>query len=283
MEKTNLGEFENVGASKRAQLRIRDVGDRSYHAILLVLGGTTFDKSHLSSITVKQGGRTLIEDISGTQLQAINSLYGLADTTDILFIYFGDPKAMSVKGEHMGDLDTSIYNVPIDILIDIAAGVTADATLEGHALIGPPKAAYNVFSVAEAAMVRAIRRNQTDPANAVTKQAVDLLAASMSAGGAVRGLHLFHANLSEFTVKKNGIPIFDEVNDTLNDAIQADYGRSPQAGMFSWLPILDGNQGEAVVTARADGTLHNLQTSISTSAADTITGFEDFFAKVPAL
>ncbi|MBW3568464.1 MAG: hypothetical protein KY410_11000, partial [Proteobacteria bacterium] len=155
--------------------------------------------------------------------------------------------------------------------------------LEGHALIGPPKAAYNVFSVAEAAMVRAIRRNQTDPANAVTKQAVDLLSASMSAGGAVRGLHLFHAALTEFTVKKNGIPIFDEVDDTLNDAIQADYGRSPQAGMFSWLPILDGNQGEAVVTARADGTLHNLQTAISTSGADTITGYEDFFAKVPAL
>lgn len=60
-----------------------------------------------------------------------------------------------------------------------------------------------------------------------------------------------------------------------NEAIQKEFGRVPQSGLYVLDRVVDGNQGEADDTVRPDGSPWNLQVLLTTSAADTITAFAD--------
>ena len=273
MDVIKLNPFPSVAANAVAALATDQLRGMSVHGLVFVQGGTTFTKAHLTKIRIGAGGKNFVNDMTGSQLQDLNDYDGFADTASHVFFWFGDPTARTIRGQHLGDLDLSIHAGPLEI--EAAIGAATAPTLQVWAIVGPPKREMGLgFNDAEAATVRAFIRTVITESGAVSRKAVGLGLGS-SAGSRIRKLGFFHANLSSVEYKKQGIVKHEDLADALNDAIQADMGRVPQAGLYVVDRIVDGNQGEAESTVRRDGSPWNQQVLLTTSAGDTITAFAD--------
>lgn len=273
MDTVRINPFPTVAASSVATLSTDQLRGFSLHGLVFVQGGTAFTKAQMSSIRIGANGKNFVNDITGAQLQDLNDYDGLNDNTNHVMFYFGDPTARTIRGQHQGDLDLSVHRGPLEIEVDIGAATAP--TLQCWALIGPPKAAMGLgFTDAEILMTRSLIRTVLQPSAAVSRKAEGIGLGS-GAGARLRKLAFFHTNLTSVEFKKQGIVKHEDLADALNDAIQADFGRVPQSGLYVVDRIVDGNQGEADDTLRPDGQPWNLQTLITTSASDTITVFAD--------
>jgi hypothetical protein len=74
-------------------------------------------------------------------------------------------------------------------------------------------------------------------------------------------------NVADLRVKKNGVPLWDDVKCSDNRELQKDYKKVPQARTYVYDPIADNNQSAAVITADAA----NLQIQPNLTAGDTLT------------
>lgn len=281
MDYIKLPPFSNVGANVLATLSTTLLNGMNLHGLVFKLGGTTFDRSHLNSIQLRLGGKVLIPQISGTQMATINSQKGITDNAGFLSFFFGSPTARTIRGQHLTDLDLSIYPHPLEFSVEIGAATAP--TLECYALVTPPKLALGMgYSADEAAALRAYIRTALSYSNAVTKAAADISIGS-AAGAVIQSMNFFHAKLSSLEVKKQGVVIFEDIDDALNDQLQVNYKREPQAGLYVWQPTVDHNEGQAVRTVRADGSPYSFNFLLTTSAADNITVFTEVGSKLGLL
>jgi len=274
MDLLTLNQFPNVAANAPATLVTEELRGFSVHALILEQGGTAFTKAQIDNFRTTIGGKDLFDNITGTVLQNQNTYDGLTSTTNFLAFFFGDPMANTVRGKHLGDLDLSIYDSPLEIQVDIG-GATAP-TLKAHALVGPPKLAMPYgYSEAEAMMVRALIRSQLQPTAAVTRKSFGIGLGSET-GARLRRIHFHHANLTSVELKKNSIIKHDDISIALNDFVQEEYGRVASGATHYVLDrIFDGNQGEAEATVDRNGRPHPLQVNLTTSGADTIETYAD--------
>lgn len=281
MDLHKLDRFPSVAANATSSLVTNEMSGRSVQALVLELGGTTFNETHISNIRVRLDGRDIINAISGSQLKDLNEYDGHTSVTNYLFIFFGDPTARTARGQHLGDLDLSIYDKPLEIEVDIA-GATAP-TLQAYAIAGVPKMAmgYN-FSAIEAAHFRHIRRSIVEPTAAVSRNSYGISLGSKQ-GGRIRKLAFFHSNLTSVELRKESLYKWDNVSQALNDAIAQQFARVPQSGLYVLDRVVDGNQGEAETTATPDGKPWHIETNLSTSGADTIYVFADMHAAMPMI
>ncbi len=60
-----------------------------------------------------------------------------------------------------------------------------------------------------------------------------------------------NGNVSSLLVKKNGVPIHEDVSCVDNRFVQREYNKKPQSRMYIYDPIVDNNQSGAVITADA--------------------------------
>lgn len=281
MDLIRLNQFPSVAASARATLVTDQLIDRSVHALIVERGGTTFTNAHLSNLRVRLDGKDLVNGITGAQLVDFNEYDGLTDVTNYTMYFFGDPAARTIRGQHLGDLDCSIYRKPIEIELDIGAATAPTAQM--FALTGVPKLAMGVgYDNLEAAQLRALIRTVIQPAAAVSRNAYGVSLGS-EPGARIRKVALFHTNLTRVELKKQSLTKWDDISIALNSAVAQQYARTPQSGLYMLDRIVDGNQGEAEATVQADGRPWNLQLSLTTSAADTITTFADVYSTHPQL
>jgi hypothetical protein len=77
-----------------------------------------------------------------------------------------------------------------------------------------------------------------------------------------------NGNLSDLRVKKNGVPVWEEISCVDARFIQREYKKVPQKQLYVYDPIVDNNQSGALVTADAV----SLQFQPNLTASDTITG-----------
>lgn len=272
MDIIELNQFPSVAANARATLVTDELLDTSVHALIFEMGGT-FTKAQMTNIRIRHGGKDLVQGISGDQLQDLNDYDGLPDVTNYLVYFFGDPTARTARGEHMGDLDLSIYREPLEIEVDIGGATTP--TLQMWAIKGVPKMDMGIgFSAQEAAHFRTLIRTQIQPAAAVTNKSYGISLGG-NAGGRLRKVGFFHANLTKVELKKAGFTKVDDITVALNSAIAQQYARVPQSGLFVLDRIVDGNQGSAETTADPDGKPWNMRLSLTTSGGDTINAFAD--------
>lgn len=272
MDILKLNPFPAVAASSVAALATDQLRGMSVHAIIFEQGGT-FTKAQLTKLRIGAGGKNFINDITGTQLQDLNDYDGFNDSTGYVVYWFGDPTARTIRGQHLGDLDLSIHAGPLEL--EATIGAATGPTLQCYAIVGPPKMQMGIgYTESEAATVRALIRSVITESAAVTRKAVGIGLGS-SAGSRIRKLGFFHTNLTRMELKKQGVIKHEDLSDALNDAIQADFGRVPQAGLYVIDRIIDGNQSEAEDTVRRDGTPWNFQLLETVSAADTIYAFAD--------
>ena len=273
MDRIELNQFPNVAANAPATLVTDELVGKSLHAIVLERGGTAFTNAHIGNVEVRVDGVDIVEGISGDQLVALNLYDGLPDVTNYTVIYFGDPTARTIRGQHLGNIDFSIYPKPLEIKIDIGAATAPE--LQAYALTGVPKLDMGIgFNEVEAARMRALLRTVIQPSAAIKRKTYGLTLGSR-AGVRLRRAAFFHANLTSVELKKSSLMKFDDISNALNNAIAQQYARAPQAGLYVMDSVVDGNQGEAETTVDGDGKPWNMQLALTTSAGDTITAFSD--------
>lgn len=280
MDLIALPQFPSVAASAISTLVTDRLLDRSIHALVFKRGGT-FTNSHLSNIRVRLDGKDVVNGITGAQLVDVNEYEGLTDVTGYTVLPFGDLAARTIRGQHLGDIDCSIYRKPLEIEVNI--GGATNPTLDVYALCGPPKLAMGIgYDATEAAQLRALIRTVIQPAAAVSRKSYGLSLGS-GAGARLRRAYLFNTNLTSVEFLKNSQRKWDDIPAALNSAVAQQFARTPQTGLYVLDRIVDGNQGEAETTVKADGTPWSLELNITTSAADTITAFADVYTTHPQL
>ncbi len=281
MDLEKLNQFPVVPTTGVASLVTNEMIDRSVHAILLELGGTTYDRSHITNLRVRLGGKDVVNGITAAQMQSLNDYDVLGSETAYVAIWFGDPTARTIRGQHLGDLDLSVYRQPLEIEVT-NSGATAP-TLQAYALHSVPKLQMGIgYNDADAAQHRALIRTVIQPAAAVTMKSYELSLGG-SPGARLRRASFFHSNLTQVRYKKGGFTKYDEISIALNSYIQENYARVAQSGLYVLDRVVDGNQGEAETTVNAQGQPWNQEIALTTSAADTITAFADVHIAWPLL
>jgi hypothetical protein len=280
MDLIRLKSFPSVAASAISSLSTDELTDYGVYALIFERNAANTN-ANMTNIRVRQNGKDLINGITGTRLAAMNVYDGMPDTANYTGLYFGDPTARSIRGQHLGDLDLSIYRGPIEI--EVTLGAAVGPTLQMYARAGVPKANMGLgYSPQEAAAFRAYIRTVITEAAAVTRKQYGVSLGS-SSGALIRKLHLFHTNLTSVDFKKQSLIKWDDVSVALNAMVAAQEGRVPAAGQYVLDRIVDGNIGEAEPTVQQDGRPWNLNLALTLSAADTVTAFADVLTNGRAL
>jgi hypothetical protein len=281
MDLIRLNQFPAVAANAISTLVTDQLIDTSIHALVFERGGVAFTNAHLSNLRVRLDGKDIVNGLTGSQLVDINEYEGQTDVTNYTFLFFGDPTARTIRGQHLGDLDCSVYRKPLEI--EVSIGAANAPTLQVYALTGVPKANMGIgFDALDAATLRALIRTVITPSAAVSRQSYGVSLGSVP-GARLRKLALFHANLTRVELTKQSLRKWDDIAIALNTAVQAQFARTAQAGLYMLDRTVDGNQGEAETTVMQDGRPWNIQLNLTTSAADTITAFADVFTTLPQL
>jgi hypothetical protein len=280
MDFIRLPSFPSVAASAESTLVTSDLLGRSVHGLIFKRGGTAFTNAHLAGIRIAVDGKELTpSDLTGAQVVDINEYEGQPDVTNYTAWFLGDPTARTIRGQHLGDLDLSIYQKPLEINVNIGAATAP--TLEVIAVCGPPKLSMGVgFDAKEAATVRALIRTQIQFNAAITRKAFGLSLGS-SAGARWRRAFLFHTNLTAVELKKQSQVKHDDLTIAENAAIAQQYARTPQSGLYTLDRVLDGNQGEAEDTVNPQsGQPWNLELKLTASAGDTVNAYADLHTQL---
>lgn len=281
MDLLKLNQFPSVAQNSLATLVTDQLTDMSVHGLVFERGGGAFTNAHISNLRVRLDGKDLVNGISGAQLVDTNEYDGLVDVTNYTCFMFGDPTARTIRGQHLGDLDLSVYRKPLEIEVQIGAATTP--TLQVYAITGVPKLAMGIgFDALEAATFRALLRTVIQPAAAVSRASYGITLGS-TPGARIRRVNFFHTNLTKVELQKQSIRKWDDVSAALNAAVAQQFARTPQSGLYVLDRILDGNQGGAETTVMQDGRPWNLQLALTTTAADTITAFADVLTTHPQI
>ena len=281
MDLLKLNAFPNVAANATASLSTNQLQGYAVHGLILERGGTTFPHTDVDNVRVRINGKDIVDQLTGTQLHAMTDYEGMPNVTNYDFVFFGDPAARTVRGQHLGDLDCSIYDYPLTLEVDIGAATAP--TLQAYALVSVPKLQMGIgYTKTEAAIIRALPRTVIQPAAAVTRSTYGISIGS-SAGARIRRVWFFNSALTAVDFRKQSLIKWDDVSVALNSATQQQYVRTPQAGLYVLDRVMDGNQGESETTVSPSGQQWNIQLALTTSAADTITTFADLFTTLPGL
>ncbi len=282
MDLLKLKAFPSVAASATSSLATDELRGYSLHALIFERGGGAFTNAHISNLKVRSNGKDLVNGITGAQLVDLNEYDGLIDVTNYTTYFFGDPTARTVRGEHVGDLDLSIYgDKPLEIEVQIGAATTP--TLSVYALVGPPKLQMGVgFAPADAVAFRALIRTVITESAAISRKQYGIALGS-EASALVRKIAFFNSATTRVEFKKQSLTKWDDISSALNSAVAQQYSRTPQAGLYVLDRIVDGNVGEADPTMQSDRRPWNLTIALTTSGADTITAFADVLTNGQAL
>lgn len=281
MDLIRLKSFPAVAASSVASLATDELAGYSIHGLVFERGGGAFTNAHLAALRVRLNGKDLVSNMSGAQLVDLNEYDGLTDVTNYTTYFFGDPTARTTRGEHIGDLDLSVYRGQLEIEVQIGAATTP--TLSVYAIAGVPKLNMGIgFSPQEAAAFKAQIRTVITESAAVNRKQYGISLGS-SAGALIRRVNFFHAQLTAVEFRKQSLIKYDNISAALNNAVAQQYARTPQAGLYVLDRIVDGNIGEAEPTIDQAGRPWNLSLALTTANADTITAFADVLTNHRAL
>lgn len=273
-----LKAFQNVAANSTASLSTQELNGYSVHALRFVLGGGN-TKANITRLQVRVNKKSIIDHITGTQYQNINTWKNAGNVATDLAFFFGNPDAVTYRGQHLTDLDLSNIKDPsgaaasLEIQADLGAGVAP--TLSCFAEVGPGKALTGQFSPNEYATTKAYIRTLLTPAAALALQQQDIGFGS-HAGAGILNEFWFHANMTSLQVKKSGLVIWDNIAIAQMNDWQLDYNHPTVAGMYVWSPTYRKFYEELETTITPDGkTPYPFQHLLTTSAADTINVFTE--------
>lgn len=246
-----------------------------YDAILLLLGGTTMPKSDITNLRIRLGG-TLIWDITGADLDAINAYYKRVQNAAVLPIWFADPNGIDPATMYTGAVDTISTNFSsFQVEADIAAGAVAPQITPYALVRGQPKPQE------VAGIVRSMLKSSQSFAAA---QEFSVPFPHGTRGGAfLQALHVFNTNVTQLQLLRDQSPIIQYGGATINQYTQAELTRAIQAGLVSADAMVRNDMADLIPTLRPDGTAAGFDFKVSFSAADNIRLYSELLANPAAI
>lgn len=267
--KLKLPPFENVVASQTA-IMPRLPRTYMYDAIVFALGGGN-TQANMSNIRAIVNGKTVV-NITGSHLDTINNFDRMQDTTTYLCLPFSDFDTDGQVQGQLGALDASRGVEEFSIEVDLGAGVAP--TLRAFAIASPPSPKGDRF----ANMFKSILKSVQAPAAAA--QYSHIVPVGSKAGGLIRRVHFFHANMTSLQVKRDGVNLMDDL--VIADIAYANglRHRTTQSGLVVFDPISEAHLEDMVPTLRTDGKDASFEFLPTVSGADTVTSYTELLASL---
>lgn len=244
--------FFNVVANGVASLSL-PLG-MTYERIVFTLGfgsGGAFTKAMMTDIKVKLNGKVIVQT-TGTRLDTINKYKGIYDDASHLTLDFTEVRARDEVGQSLGAITTAsgVSNFTIEVTI---TGANAP-TLESHSLLSAPRQLGVIHKMLHYPVT--FSAGGTFPI---------VLPYGTNGGALIKRVHFFHANMTGLEVKKNGLVLHESVT-AINEFLQREYQKTPQAGLYCFDALLDNNSTQMLLTADA----RSMEWKPTVSAGDTI-------------
>lgn len=241
--------FFNVVASGVASLSL-PLG-MTFERIMMILGGTSFTKAMITDIKAKLNGKVFYQT-TGPRLDSMNSYRGLATDATHLSLDFTELFARDEVGQSLGAIATAegVSSFTIEVTI---AGATAP-TLESYSWLSGPKKIGVINKVL----------NYPVTFSAGGKFPIQLPFGAQG-GALIKRVDFFHSNMTALEVKKNGLVIHESTT-AINEFLQKENKKVPQAGLFCADFIVDNNQSGMLVTADA----RSMEWNVTVSASDVL-------------
>lgn len=268
MIKQKMPAFLPVAAGQKAVLKVPRY-EMTLTRLQLKLGGT-FTKAQMDEIWVKVGTHAIWE-INGTDLDKLNNYKGLFADAFHITLDFTERDAEDIVGKEIGGIDLSKLKDDLYIEVKINSGAVSP-TLSAIAFLTPPQGADKDAGQ----LVKKIIK-QTTPSLAAGRADVNfnpmgaLLQRSYIMYTGTDWTTSADGNVKDLRVKKNGIPIFDDIPCLDARFVQQEYKKVPQSKVFVYDAIVDNNQSGAIVTADAK----SFQIQPLLTAGDTLTVYHE--------
>lgn len=230
--------WEGVVAGQTATLRL-PIG-LTYHQLWTTFTGVTL--AQMNELRVVANGEVIQRYGSGTLLDSYNQFDGrvaAVGAANILCIDFDRFGMRTRAGEEFTALGTGLGNDPtplttLSLEMDIDAGAAA-STLATVAVQSVPRAL---------GLIKKVRAFTYNPAGAIVFEISDL-----PKGDLINRIFIdFSAgNLQNLQIERDNFRVFDR-SDTVNERIQTDGIRVPQASQYVYDPTEAGNGAESLVT-----------------------------------
>lgn len=218
---------------------------RTLDAFRLKLGGTALTKAMLTSIKLKMNGKAVV-DVTGTQLDKINTYNGLPVDAGYLDLNFSDPTMLSAFDRNVSGLDSSDGTIASFTTEVVIAGATAPV-LEPILL---ESAAQKDRSGVAAPFAPFFTKLLTFPfaVSAGGKMLFPHIPAGAGNGCIVKRVYIFHGGyMTGAVVKEDGVPVHESLR-LENEYHQKRYGKVPQANVYVIDFAVTGEIGDALNT-----------------------------------
>lgn len=251
--------FLPVTAGQKAILKVPKYA-LTLTRLVLTLGGT-FTKAQCDLIRLRHGSHTIWE-ITGAHLDALNKYKGIFDIAAQLTIDLTERDAPSIEGKEIGGIDLSLLPDELYVEIDINSGAVSP-TLASWATFTPPQGnplMKKIVRVLTPTLAAGLNDINFNPSGALL-QRVHIIYTGTDWTSTTNG------NVRELRVRRDGLPIWEDVTDLVNRFIQQEYRKVPQSRWFTYDPIVDNNQSGAIVTKG----VQSLQIQPTLTASDSLT------------
>lgn len=244
--------FANVVANGTATANITT--GRTLEGIFLVMGGTTFNSSHISMIRVKANTKTIWE-ATGPEADKLAKFNGHTYPTTVLPIMFVEVFGRDLVDEMLGAFDTSkgVDSLTVEVVI---AGATAP-TLEMYLVESQPQ---------PDSVARKLSKVLRVPWNISSGGRLQIQIPYGINGTVIKRIHIQHGvanNITAVVVKQNSVVSHESVK-AVNDAFNQFYRSVVQTNTYTVDFMADENAQNCMDT-RKDRSLELL---ITCAAAD---------------
>lgn len=257
--------FQNVVATGTATLDVlANIGGKVINRLVLTLGGTALTKAMLSSVQLRasdgdKGGK-LIFDSTGSRTDARQQYRGIAANAAFLTLDFNEIRSKTVKGQKLGSIDSRLLRT---LALEVGITGATAPTLTAHAEFDEPGDYDKLYEPAERGLIGKCLAQTYNFAAAGTFPVK--LPYGLGGGSLIKRLHFHGATVTAVEVRRDGL-VIHQTADALNDFIQGEYARTPQAAVYTVDFIVDGNQSYALNAATAQ----SLEVYVTVSGAGNV-------------
>ncbi len=275
-----LPEFQNVVAGQTAIIPNLPM-DAVYHALLLRFtgGGISGAKDNIELIRIRLGGKVIYE-LTGLQQQTLNDYFGYGDSNDYMMIPFSDFNARTISGEPIGAIPANLGYSGFSIEIKIKAG-TVNPVLEAFRMITNEK---QVLDTRYIPYFKSIVPATHDYSAAGT-YSLQIPMGGLP-GALLKRVNHFHTNITEQTVRIDGVDYIDQITPADANYLQNLLTRVSQAGLYVFDPLTLDNQSDVIPTTieGADKVIRPrvFEYKTTLSAGDTISTLTELYTTIEA-
>ncbi len=258
-----LPPFNPVANGVRSTVQVQRYDMTLGRIVLKFVGANSITKATISEIVVKIGARVVFGPISGAELDAINRYRGVHDQADSLTIDFTERDGLSVFAKEVGGIDIPALggqDVFLEVVNNASSGTPALYALGGFTSLqfDPAKPAV------DGQLIRKVLAYQVP-----TTGGTSITWTPDFKGALIQRIHfrytgtdfaaLTNGNLLSVECKKNGVAIWDRLEDRDNRFVQLEHRKVPQSRTYTLDFVHDNIHSAALATADARALEFNLR------------------------